>query len=107
MTSPKRSEIYKEIFDDDEMLTAFGKLNPTVKERTAYFFDCWMDWRNNRLRFSNKIITSDREFLKEKLKQIGLRDLWDYQFRNNEIRFKNTESLAFFKIVAGDVIVGG
>lgn len=107
MTSPKRSEIYKEIFDDDEMLTAFGKLNPTVKERTAYFFDRWMDWRNNRLRFSNKIITSDREFLKEKLKQIGLRDLWDYQFRNNEIRFRNTESLAFFKIVAGDVIVGG
>jgi hypothetical protein len=107
MTSPKRSEIYKEIFDDDEMLAAFGKLNPTVKERTAYFFDRWMDWRNNRLRFSSKIITSDRDHFKEKLKQIGLRDLWDYQFRNNEIRFKDKESLAFFKIVASDIIVEG
>lgn len=100
-----RSNTYKELFSDEEMLSAFGCLNPTVKQRTAYFFDLWMQWRNNRLRFTTKVFNTEKEKLKDRLKQIGLREFWDYQFRNNEIRFRDTELLAFFSIAAGDIVV--
>ena len=103
--SPPRSEIYKNLFIDEEMMDAFGTLTPTVKARTAYFFDKWMMWRNNRIRFTQSIVGSaEKEMLRQKLLQIGLRDLWDYQLRGNEIRFRDHESMAFFRLAVGDMI---
>lgn len=99
--SVSRSNIYKDIFIDDEMIQAFGKLNPSVTERTSYFFDLWMQWRNYRIKFDRRINTSRRDEIKTNLKQLGLRELWDYQLKNNEIRFKDAETMAFFKIISG------
>lgn len=99
--SASRSSIYKDIFIDDEMIQAFGKLNPSITERTSYFFDLWMQWRSYRIKFDIRINSSHREEIKTKLKHLGLRELWDYQLKNNEIRFKDAESMAFFKIITG------
>lgn len=99
--SASRSSIYKDIFIDEEMQAAFGKLNPSVSERTSYFFDLWMQWRSHRIKFDSRINSVRKEEIKTRLKQLGLRDLWDYQLKNNEIRFKNAESMAFFKIIEG------
>ena len=41
-----RSSVYMEIFPDDEMIEAFGHLQPSLSERNAYFFDKWMEWRS-------------------------------------------------------------
>lgn len=38
------------------------------------------------------------------LDNMGLREFWDYQLRNGEIRFCDPECLAFFKISAGNVL---
>lgn len=100
----QRSKIYAELFSDEEMISAFGKLNPSIKERTAHFFDLWCEWRNNRIKFNERINTNDSHVIKARLKQFGYRDLWDYQIRNNEIRFRDQELIAFFKMAVGDIV---
>lgn len=99
----RNSNLYKEIFSDEEMLAAFGTTRPNVSERTVYFFDCWMKWRDYRFKFEGRFDSIKKEKIKVKLKQIGLRDLWDYQLKNNEIRFKDSDTFAFFKIILGDL----
>lgn len=92
MTQPKivRSDIYQSIFDDEFMQTTFGTLRPTVEERTKYFFDCWMDWRDNRA----IVLVRWTPDLRQMLNTLGLREMHDYQIRNKEIRFKRKEDHA-------------
>lgn len=103
MTDIKRSETYRRIFSDDYMLEAFGKLNPSRNERTVYFFEKWCEWHQNRIKLAS--VTANRiAEIKHILDSIGLREFWDYQLRNRELRFADAESLAFFKISAGKII---
>lgn len=103
MTELKRSATYQRIFSDDYMLAAFGKLNPSRNERTVYFFEKWCEWHSNKIKLvpvsANKITE-----IKHILDNIGLREFWDYQLRNGELRFADAECLAFFKISAGKLI---
>ena len=96
-----RSNIHQELFPDELVLEAFGKLNPTSSERTAYFFDCWCDSKNNKfmikeiINSQRKIVVADVNLL---LKDMGLKQMWDYQIKGGEIRFRRSEDLAMFKL---------
>lgn len=94
MTELFRSNTYQSMYPDEYMLEAFGKLNPNVHERNTYFFDLWCKRRPNRY----KVNTSDKNAIKQCLKSTGLKDLWDFQLRGNEIRFEHPEDLAMFKL---------
>jgi len=87
----QRSKTYQEIFGDDEMLEAFGTLTPSVSERTAYFFESWMDWRPTRVKLKAHFDHVTRSMCKE----LGLKEFWDFQVRENEVRFKDEETKAW------------
>lgn len=94
MTTLFRSSLYQEMYPDELMLQAFGKLNPSASERNTYFFDLWMKRRQNKLVVTNH----DKVHVKQVLKQLGLREQWDYQLRDNQIRFETKEDEAMFKL---------
>jgi len=92
----KRSNIYQQVFDDDFMLETFGTLTPSVTSRTAYFFEQWMDWKPRTVKLGRP--TPSLTTIKSFLKEMGLKDLREYQIRNNEIRFKTSDDLALAKL---------
>lgn len=94
MTRLFRSHTYQSLYPDELMLEAFGKLNPSSSEKATYFFEMWVARR------SNKIVVHDikKYEIKDLLRQLGLRELWDYQLKTNEIRFEHKEDLAMFKL---------
>lgn len=99
----QRSRIYADIFPDDLMFDAFGTTMPTQAAKNEYFFNCWMDWKNNELKTTSTVAPSAfKKNVKEKCIQIGLKEFWDYQTRGFSIRFKDAELLAFFRISIGD-----
>ena len=87
----KRSNTYRKIFDDDCMIEVFGKLEPSTPERTARFFELWCEWRPNRIKLKPK---TQPYVIKKQLDQLGMKDLFDFQVRSDEIRFKNKEDYA-------------
>lgn len=88
-----RSETYQRMWPDDKMQNAFGKLNPSTSERTAYFFDLWMIRRQWELR------TNAPHIAKKICTQLGLQEPWDYQLRNNSVmRFDNAQFLGMYKL---------
>lgn len=91
----ERSSIYKRIFSDERMLEAFGKLDPTLTERTAYFAECWINWRSCRYMLNRG--KSERE-LRRVLIDYGLQDLWDFQLKSGQIRFRTPELAAISKL---------
>ncbi len=110
-----RSSVYMEIFPDDEMIEAFGHLQPSLSERNAYFFDKWMEWRSNRIKIPPEIVNGlaskrtpgvimggkKKEYegaIREVCKGIGLREFWDYQVKPGEVRFAQSDYMAMFKI---------
>lgn len=99
----QRSEIYSNLFPEDLMLSAFGTTMPSQSDKNAYFFNCWMNWKDNELRcFSTVTPSVFKKSIKETCNQLGLKEFWDYQVRGFAIRFKDTELLAFFRISVGD-----
>ena len=96
-----RSQLHQRMFPDDLVLGAFGKLNPSTGERSAYFFELWMDSRPNRYMIK-EIIQSQRKLIvadiTKFLNKLGLRQMWDYQIKGSEIRFSNATDLALFKL---------
>ena len=92
-----RSELHQRLMPDELMLTAFGKLNPSVNERTTYFFDLWMDSNKNVLKLSDrgKLI---REIFDKHCRDLGLLPLWDYQIKGVEVRFLRADDLAMVKL---------
>ena len=91
MQTTKRSNTYQEIFGDDRMLEAFGTLRPSVSERTAYFFESWMDWRSNQVKLKPRFDQVCRNLLKE----LGLKEFWEFQVREGEVRFHHDDAKAF------------
>jgi len=99
----QRSKIYSDIFPDELMFEAFGTTMPSQAAKNEYFFNCWMNWKNNELKTTSSVTPSVfKKSVKEKCNQIGLKEFWDYQSRGFSIRFKDTEMLAFFRISVGD-----
>lgn len=90
-----RSNIHQQLMPDDLMLEAFGKLTPSRDERTRYFFDLWCDSRDNRMSIRHR--DRKREFIKF-CEQFGLRLLWDFQIKGQEVRFCQASDLAMIKI---------
>jgi len=90
-----RSNTYANMFSDEKMLEAFGKLNPTLTERTAYFAECWLEWRANRYMLIRG--KSDRE-LRKVLIDYGLQDFWDFQLKSGQIRFRTPDLAAISKL---------
>ena len=86
-----RSKTYQSIFSDKKMLEAFGTLRPSVSERTAYFFESWMDWRHNRVKLKARVDQPCKNMLKE----LGLKEFWEYQVREGEVRFNRDEIKAW------------
>lgn len=94
-----RSKTYLDMFPDDEMVENFGHLTPSPSERNAFFFDCWMDWRINRLKLPKKHSSFNPETIALAIgKDIGLRQFWDFQVKPGEVRFKDEGEMALFKI---------
>jgi hypothetical protein len=94
MTQLKRSRIHQEMYPDEFMLEAFGKLNPSTQERSAYFFELWIE----RKPFEIKNQHGDFATV---CKELGLKQPWDYQVRGNTIRFGNAEHVAYYKLAQG------
>lgn len=86
-----RSNTYQNIFGDDLMLEAFGTLRPSVSERTSYFFEKWMDWRPQQVRLKSRMDSAVRNLAIE----LGLKEFWEFQVREGEIRFINEDVKAF------------
>ena len=93
-----RSNTYMELFPDDEMLDAFGVLTPSLSERNAYFFDKWMEWRPTRMKIHHIKSKKTENNIKETCKAIGLREFWDFQVRQGEVRFAQSDYMALFRI---------
>jgi len=93
----QRSAVYSSIFPDNLMMEAFGVINPSQTQKNEYFFNCWMKWKVNEIRTTS--VTSPTTFknnTKEKCNQIGLKEFWDFQIKGLSIRFKDSETKAFF-----------
>ena len=87
----QRSKTYQSIFGDKDMLEAFGTLRPSVSERTAYFFESWMYWRPSRIKLKQRHDT----ICKNMCRELGLKEFWEFQVRENEIRFRDNETKAW------------
>lgn len=92
MTVLPRSKVYQEMYPDALMMEAFGKLNPTVTEKSNYFFKLWRERRPNR------VIINGNTGVKETLKALQLKEPWDYQYKTTEVRFESAEDMAMFKL---------
>ena len=97
MSLLKRSSIHQEMYPDNEMMDAFGKLNPDTTERTAYFFELWMIRKPYEIKFADGAATHH-----EICKSLGLMSPWDYQVQGNAIRFDNAEQFAYYRIAKGN-----
>lgn len=80
--------------DDELMMTLFGTLTPSTHQRAEKFFELWCSWRDNRVKLNSIHKKSVRRYLNS----IGLTEMQDFQIKGAEVRFKNTEDLAFLKI---------
>jgi len=105
MTQLKRSNIHQRLYPDNNMLEAFGKLNPSLAERTTYFFELWMSRKQYELITTGTKVTEQHKILSA----LGLAEPWDYQLKANAysndtqyaIRFSNAHDLAVYKIARG------
>lgn len=97
MTQLKRSSIHQELYPDDQMIKAFGKLNPSTAERTAYFFELWMIRKSHEVKFIGPP-TPHHDICKS----LGLKTPWDYQIQGASIRFADAEKFAYYRIAKGN-----
>jgi len=79
------------MYNDTNMLKAFGTLTPTRTERTTYFFDSWMEWRGTR----SLILKRKESAVSSLLKNLGMKEFWEFQVRQGEVRFATEEDKGF------------
>ena len=97
MTLLKRRSIHQAMYPDDQMMEAFGKLNPDTTERTAYFFELWMIRKPYEVKFADGPASHH-----DICKGLGLKAPWDYQIQGNAIRFNDAEQFAYYRIAKGN-----
>lgn len=100
-----RSKTYLQTYDDAFMIETFGTLRPSTQERTRYFLDCWFAWKDNCIKY--KPIRARATYIEVRrfCSGMGLKDLRDFQVKNNEIRFKSKEDMAMAKLNGIEVIL--
>jgi hypothetical protein len=91
-----RSEVYQSLYPDDLMLETFGKLNPSTTEKSRFYHDSWRDWESHAMYYDHGAYNIP-EF-KNILKSLGLRDVFDFQVRRGQVRFKTDLHLALVKL---------
>lgn len=101
-----RSEIYQNLYPDELMLETFGKLNPSSEEKAQYFFTCWRAWHSRRLiltgtKISDRVRTEHE--VRSRLQSLGFKNLFDFQVRGSQVRFRADSDLALAKLTLSDV----
>lgn len=73
-------------FDPEQTRAVFGADNPTLAQRTEYFFKKWREWWPNGFFLKNESHSSESRRI---LKDLGLVEFRDYQIRFCQIRFSD------------------
>jgi hypothetical protein len=82
--------IYNRVFDKEHMQDLFGTQRPDLSERTRVFFDLWREWQHRAVKINNH---RSRE-IREIMLSMGLREHFEFQIRNGELRCYSDEALA-------------
>ncbi len=94
-----RSKTYQHLFPDDLMLSAFNTTTPTQQQKNEYFFNCWMNWKENECRCNTQTSSSlFKSLTKQFCDGMGLKEFWDYQLKGHQIRFKEPTMKAFYLV---------
>lgn len=94
-----QSQTMANLFPDELLIEVFGTSSPSMKEKHRYFFDQWMQWKNNQCALdTDRNANNHASVIRSQLRDLGLREFWDYQLRPSEIRFASQEYLAMWKL---------
>ena len=91
-----RSKIYQELYPDELMLQYFGTLSPSVSEKSEFYHTNWQNWEANAMYYDNELYNEHE--IKYRLKSLGLRDIFDFQVRRIQVRFRSASDLAMAKL---------
>jgi hypothetical protein len=99
-----RSNALKELYPKDKLMEAFGKINPTISDRANHRNNLWNEWRKNSVRIDCTTWTDLCYKLIKALQEEKYKEIFDYQCRSvpnggAEIRFKNEDAVANFRLV--------
>lgn len=92
-----RSQGYQNLYPDELMLEVFGKLNPSGDEKAQHFFSCWRAWHARTLFYSPRNTQTEAE-IRQRLQSLGFKNLFDFQIRGGQVRFKTDSDLALAKL---------
>ena len=90
MTDLHDNPIYQKIFDQYSMSELFGESEPDISERTRVFFELWREWESRSVRI---VISRTRE-IRSIMLGLGLKEHFEFQIRNGELRCMSDELLA-------------
>lgn len=86
---------YQNLLDNKKYTDIFGTNTPTIEQRSKYFLDLWLEWKENKLTYEN---ANDKHHIRKCLKELGYNEFWDFQIRFKEVRFAAKDSLAIAKL---------
>lgn len=89
------------VYDDEFLLETFSTLNPSVAERTRIFNLLWEQWSANKVKIDKNHLNNVRPMLHVS----GLKEMKDFQYKRNEVRFPDKETMAIAMLVIGDFSV--
>lgn len=91
-----RSQFYQNLYPDDLMIKTFGTLTPTTSQKSEYYHTSWRDWSEHAFNYDYKEYSANE--VKRILKDLGLRDIFDFLVRPNQVRFRLASDLAVAKL---------
>lgn len=89
-----KSDTLERIYPEHLMLELFGTSDPGVSERSAKFYQIWLETKCNQIWIPRDRVPEAKKILK----QTGLAAPWDYQLKGSEIRFRVATDLAQFRM---------
>lgn len=95
-----RSQIYQDLYPDDLMLQTFGTLTPSNEQKSEFFHDSWLNWREHLFYYDNAEYNVHE--VKKILKSLGFKDFFDFQVRPPQIRFRLASDLAVARLAGLD-----
>ena len=95
-----RSKIHQELYPDELMLETFGTLNPSSSMKSEFYHGAWQNWQENSFYYDH--VEFNTYEIKNVLKALGFKDLFDFQVRQNQIRFKQASDLAVARLAGLD-----
>ena len=95
-----RSSVYQELYPDDLMWQIFGTLTPSAEAKSEFYHSSWLDWRDNSFIYDNKQFNLHE--IRNILKGLGFKDVFDFQIRQNQVRFRLASDLAVARLAGLD-----